>query len=89
VGFVHADHLARPLEAYTNDEKLMARIIYQCNNPPMIFLSERHKTLSTYEPQRDLYEAVEKPANLRQIQKAYLSPEEQFFAHPLQLHSEM
>jgi ribosomal protein S1 len=48
IGFIHADHLVRPLDSYTNDEKMMARIIYQCNNPPMIFLSERHKTIKTY-----------------------------------------
>ena len=48
VGFIHADHLVRPLDSYANDEKMLVRVIYQCNNPPMIFLSERHKTIKPY-----------------------------------------
>ena len=76
IGFIHADHLVKPFESYTNDEKLMARVIYQCNNPPMIFLSERHRTIKAYEPERKVYEAVAKPEHLREIQHSYLSPED-------------
>lgn len=89
IGFIHADHLVKPLESYTNDEKIMARVIYQCNNPPTIFLSERHKTIKTYEPARPLYSAVAKPEELREIQHSYLNPDDEFFVHPLQLHSEI
>jgi hypothetical protein len=32
---------------------------------------------------------VSKPQDLEEIQKAYVSKEEEFFSHPLQLHSEM
>jgi hypothetical protein len=87
VGFIHADHLVKPLESYTIEEKLMARVIYLCNNPPMIFLSERHRVLKKYEPERVVYEALEKPKNLRAIQNSYLSPKDEFFAHPTHLHS--
>lgn len=87
IGFIHADHLVKPLESYTIEEKLMARVIYLCNNPPMIFLSERHRVLKKYEPERDVYESLEKPKNLREIQHSYLSPKDEFFAHPTHLHS--
>jgi len=61
VGFIHADHLVKPVESYANDEKLLARIIFQCINPPTLFLSERHRTIHIYEPVRELYSAVLKP----------------------------
>lgn len=61
IGFIHADHLNRPLESYSHEEKLLTRVIYQCNNPPMIFLSERHRSLKIYEPSRSIYETVKKP----------------------------
>ncbi len=74
VGFVHADHLTKPLDSYANDEKMLVRVIYQCNNPPMIFLSERHRTIKPYEPERTVYSLVAKPKDLREIQHSYLSP---------------
>lgn len=39
IGFIHADHLTKHLESYAVDEKIVARIIFYCVNPPMIFLS--------------------------------------------------
>lgn len=61
MGFIHADHLEKNLSAYAVEEKLLARVIYCCNNPPTIFLSEKHKNLNRYEPKRPLYSAVNKP----------------------------
>lgn len=87
VGFIHADHLAKPLSTYTVDSKILARVIYACNNPPTLFLSERHVNLSVYEPKRPLYASLEKPQELSEIQNSYLNKEEEFFAHPLHLHS--
>lgn len=89
VGFIHADHLEKDLSVYAADEKILARVIYACNNPPTIFLSERHKNISTYQPKRPLYAIAKKPEPLLEIQKSYLNSKEEFYAHPLQLHSEI
>lgn len=61
VGYIHADHLSKALTSYAVDEKFQARVIYQCANPPSIYLSERHKSLMPYTPERPLFSAVKKP----------------------------
>lgn len=61
-GFIHADHLAKSVISYSNEEKILARIIYTCNNPPTIFLSEKHRNLQKYDPKRPIFSAVEKPS---------------------------
>lgn len=55
VGFVHCDHLGRGLEGYAVGEKMLARIIFYCVNPPTLYLSEKHVDLSTYQPKHQLY----------------------------------
>lgn len=55
----------------------------------MIFLSERHKTIKPYEPERTIYEEVAKPKHLREIQHSWLSPKDEFYAHPIHLHTEI
>ena len=61
LGFLHMDHLARPLESYLANEKISARVIYYCLNPPAIYLSERHVSIPIYQPERDLYQSLPKP----------------------------
>lgn len=39
VGFIHYDHLNKKLESHVVGEKLMARVIFYCINPPTIYLS--------------------------------------------------
>lgn len=73
LGFIHADHLDKNIKAYVADEKILARVIYSCNNPPTLFLSEKHKNLSIYHPKRLLYSAVAKPESLNEIQHSYLN----------------
>jgi hypothetical protein len=52
IGFIHADHLSRPLQSYANEERILSRVIYACNNPPTLYLSERHRDLRPYQPKR-------------------------------------
>lgn len=49
-GFIHADHLNNRLSAYVVDEKILARVIFRCANPPAIYLSQRHVLLTPYSP---------------------------------------
>lgn len=39
VGYIHIDHLNRDLSSYVVGEKLKARIIFLCVNPPTLYLS--------------------------------------------------
>ena len=51
-GFIHADHLDNSLSSYSNDDKIQARVIYLCSNPPLIYLSQKHVDLNPYQPSR-------------------------------------
>ena len=73
VGFIHADHLEKDLKTYAVEEKLLARVIYACNNPPTLYLSEKHKKMNVYQPIRPLYSMVNKPESLSEIQQSYLN----------------
>lgn len=55
IAYIHVDHLNRDISSYVVDEKLNARVIFLCINPPTIYLSEKHLNLSPYEPKRPLY----------------------------------
>ena len=82
------DHLERPLNSYINDEKIHARIIFHCVNPPALYLSERHVNLTIYEPERDLYQPMKKP-DLEEHQGSYFNIKEEAYIHPVQLHTEI
>ena len=45
--------------------------------------------MKPYAPARELYSSLGKPDNLQEIQHSFISNEEEFFAHPLNLHSEL
>ena len=61
IGYIHADQLLKNIDSYSVDEKILAIVIFYCVNPPTIYLSEKHRNLSKYEPKRDLFAAVKKP----------------------------
>lgn len=88
LGYIHMDHLERPLNSYINDEKINARIIFYCVNPPALYLSERHVNLNIYEPDRELYQPIKKP-DLEEQQGSYFNIKEEAYVHPIQLHTEI
>ena len=51
-GFIHSDHLSNSLKSYSKDDKLLARVIFLCANPPIIYLSQKHVDISPYQPTR-------------------------------------
>jgi hypothetical protein len=73
VGFIHIDHLTKKLESYIVGEKLLARIIFYCVNPPTLYLSEKHVNLSVYEPKNELYSEVAKPSHMEERQNSFFS----------------